>query len=109
MADASHLRRTKPNVLILYNENPAWPQGDIEWANEMVASMTAGLLEQQYPHKFVKFFDDLSVLDTFDPRAWLVWNWARSWVAAPGPIGSWPTSWSGAASRSPAPPRPPCA
>ena len=77
MADALNARRTKPNVLVLYNENPAWPQQDIDWANEMVDSMAAGLREQQYTFEFAKFFDDLSVVDRYDPREWVVWNWGE--------------------------------
>lgn len=90
MADAPNHRRTKPPVIVLYNENPNWPQADIDWANEMITAMAAGLAEQQYTHQFVKFFEDLSALDAYDPREWLVWNWAEElggrpwtdWLAA---------------------------
>ena len=83
MADALDYR-PKPSVLVLYNENPAWPQADLDDAGKMIECMSAGLAEQQYPHQCVKFFEDLSVLDAYDPREWLVWNWAeelggRSW------------------------------
>ena len=77
MPDAAASRGIKPAILVLYNENPTWPQEDIDWANENVDQMAAGLVEQQYPHQFVKYFDDLSVLDAFDPREWLVWNWGE--------------------------------
>src|SRR5687767_4801617 len=84
MADGLNPRRTKPNVLVLYNENPTWPQPDIDWSNEMIDGMAAGLREQQYTFEFAKFFDDLSVLDGYDPRAWLVWNWGEELGGRPG-------------------------
>lgn len=85
MADAPNRHRAKPSVLVLYNENPAWPQPDIDDSNKMLEYMSAGLAEHHYPHQFVKFFEDLSGLDAYDPRDWLVWNWAeelggRSWT-----------------------------
>jgi D-alanine-D-alanine ligase len=83
MADAPNHRRRTPNVLILYNENPAWPQLDIDSSNAMVDCLAAGLREQHYPHAFVKFFDDLSGLDRFDPQDWLVWNWAEELAGRP--------------------------
>jgi D-alanine-D-alanine ligase len=83
MPDAPNPRRTKPNILVLYNENPAWPPADLDSANAMVAALTAGLREQAYAFEPVKFFDDLSVLDRFDPRDWLVWNWGEELAGRP--------------------------
>jgi D-alanine-D-alanine ligase len=83
MALAPNHRRPATRILVLYNENPTWPAGDLEWANEMVDSMSAGLRERDYPHEFVKFFDDLSALDRYDPREWLVWNWAEELAGRP--------------------------
>ena len=80
-------RRTKPKILILYNENPDWPQRDIDSGRAMLAVLVDGLREQRYTYAEHKFFDDLSGLDLYDPREWLVWNWGeelagRSWTEA---------------------------
>jgi D-alanine-D-alanine ligase len=83
MAIAPNHRLTKPPILVLYNENPAWSQPDIDWANENVDCMVSGLREQHYPHELLKFFDDLSALDRFDPREWLVWNWGEELAGRP--------------------------
>lgn len=83
MADAPNHTHPRPRVLVLYNENPAWPQIDLDAAHKMVNSLSAGLREQHYPHEFVQFFDDLSALDRYDPRAWLVWNWGEELAGRP--------------------------
>lgn len=83
MADALTPRAAKPKILVLYNENPAWPRPDIDWANEMIGNMEAGLRQQHYTFAFAKYFDDLSVLDHYDPRAWLVWNWGEELGSQP--------------------------
>jgi D-alanine-D-alanine ligase len=79
--------RKQPHILVLYNENPAWPQVDKDWSAEFVDQMSAGLREQGYHYDHLKFFEDLSGLDEYDPREWLVWNWGeelngRSWTEA---------------------------
>jgi len=75
MPDA--LRQQKPNVVVLYNENPEWPESDKAWTARMVDTMTACLTEKGYRHHALKIFDSLSGLDQFDPKEWLVWNWAE--------------------------------
>jgi D-alanine-D-alanine ligase len=81
MADAS--RHKKPKIIVLYNENPDWPQSDRDWAQEVITLMLDGLREQAYAFEAVKFFDDLSALDAFDPREWLVWNWGEELAGQP--------------------------
>jgi D-alanine-D-alanine ligase len=81
MPDA--VRQPKPPVLVLYNENPAWPQSDIDWSHEVLDEMTAGLREQGYPFETLCFFDDLSPLDRYDPRQWLIWNWGEELAGRP--------------------------
>ncbi len=72
--------RPKPKVLVLYNEDPAWPADDLAWTGEMLAAMSNGLREQGYAFETVKFFDDLRVLDGYAPREWLVWNWGEEFA-----------------------------
>jgi D-alanine-D-alanine ligase len=81
MTDAARAR--KPPVVVLYNENPDWPQADKDWADEMVTMMVDGLREQRYVFETVKYFDDLSALDKYDPREWLVWNWGEELAGQP--------------------------
>ena len=81
MPDAPH--RKQPHILVLHNENPEWPQVDKEWSAEFITQMTAGLREQGYTFESLKFFDDLSPLDAYDPRQWLVWNWGEELAGRP--------------------------
>jgi D-alanine-D-alanine ligase len=53
----------------------------------MLVVLTDGLREQGYAYEAYRFYDDLSGLDDYDPREWLVWNWGeelagRSWTEA---------------------------
>ncbi|MGE5102832.1 MAG: hypothetical protein ACM3SX_22835, partial [Deltaproteobacteria bacterium] len=70
----------RPNVVAITNENPDWPELDKRHADEMWQLLLDGLEEQGYTYRAFKFFDDLSVLDSFDPREWLVWNWGEEWA-----------------------------
>jgi len=76
-------RRPKPNILILFNENPDWPQVDINWSRDNLRDMTNGLLEQGFTFEPLCFFDDLSPLDRYDPAEWLVWNWGEELAGRP--------------------------
>jgi D-alanine-D-alanine ligase len=75
MPDVS--RRTQPNILVLTNENPAWPTKDLVWSREMLGTLLDGLAEQGYLCETCVFFDDLSGLDRYAPEEWLVWNWGE--------------------------------
>jgi D-alanine-D-alanine ligase len=81
MPDGS--RRTKPKILVLNNENPAWPQVDLTWARAMLDRLLDGLREQGYSFQAIVFFDDLSGLQPFDPAEWLVWNWGEELAGRP--------------------------
>jgi D-alanine-D-alanine ligase len=78
-----HLRRTKPNVLVVLNENPAWPEVDLAWSHAMNSTLFGGLREQGYTFKPFQYFDDLSGLDRYDPAEWLVWNWGEELAGVP--------------------------
>jgi D-alanine-D-alanine ligase len=69
----------RPKVVAITNENPDWPDLDKQHADEMWQLLLDGLDEQGYTYHAFKFFDDLRVLDAFDPREWLVWNWGEEW------------------------------
>src|ERR1700682_4874103 len=76
-------RRTKPKILVLNNENPAWPAPDLIWGQEMLATLLAGLSEQGYVFEPCIYFDDLSALDRYAPEDWLVWNWGEELAGRP--------------------------
>jgi D-alanine-D-alanine ligase len=75
MSDA--LRQQKPKVVVLFNENPDWPESDKAWTQRMVDKVTEALEEKGYTHQTLKIFDSLSGLADYDPKEWLVWNWAE--------------------------------
>jgi D-alanine-D-alanine ligase len=66
-----------PKVLILYNENPAWPAEDRAWTQRMVRQLSGALRLNGLHHQPLCFFDSLSRLDAYDPREWLIWNWGE--------------------------------
>jgi D-alanine-D-alanine ligase len=75
--------RTKPKILVLHNENPDWTQEDRDAYKDMMDLMWSGLREQGYVYAPASFFDNLSVLDGYDPAEWLVWNWAEELAGKP--------------------------
>jgi len=73
----------QPKVLVVGNENPDWPEKDKALSNEMWDLMLGGLEQEGYTCQALKFFDDLSALEAYDPREWLVWNWGEEWAGQP--------------------------
>jgi D-alanine-D-alanine ligase len=73
-------RARTPRVLVVSNENPAWPDLDKAYADESLHPLLDGLRAEDYTCEAFKFFDDLSFLERFDPREWLVWNWGEEWA-----------------------------
>jgi D-alanine-D-alanine ligase len=71
---------TSPKIVAITNENPNWLDADKQWADETWFMLLKGLNEEGYTYKAHKFFDDLSFLDQFSPREWLVWNWGEEWA-----------------------------
>jgi D-alanine-D-alanine ligase len=69
----------QPKVVALTNENPAWPDLDKHYADEMWQLLIEGLEQEGYTFRAFKFFDSLDFLDDFDPHEWLIWNWGEEW------------------------------
>lgn len=69
-----------PKIIAITNENPDWSDLDKQYADETWHPLLNGLEEERYTFRPFKFFDDLSFLDEFDPREWLVWNWGEEWA-----------------------------
>ena len=77
------LRRSRPKIIALTNESPDWPAEDRTWGDQMLNTLTDGLRAEGYTVHPIKFFDDLSPLEAFDPREWLVWNWGEEMAGRP--------------------------
>lgn len=67
----------RPKLVAITNENPDWPDADKQQADEAWSILLDGLEQEGYTYRAFKFFDDLTFLDDFDPREWLVWNWGE--------------------------------
>jgi D-alanine-D-alanine ligase len=67
-------------VVVITNENPEWSDLDKEYADESWRLLLQGLEKEGYSVRAFKFFDDISFLEHFDPREWLVWNWGEEWA-----------------------------
>jgi D-alanine-D-alanine ligase len=72
-----------PNILVLANDDPAWTPADRAVSDAMVTLMLEGLRAEGHTVELAMYFDDLSVLDKFDPRQWLVWNWGEEMAGQP--------------------------
>src|SRR6266545_3402506 len=73
----------RPKVVAITNENPDWPEADKQEADGAWKVLLTGLEQAGYTCRAFKFFDDLTFLDGFDPREWLVWNWGEELAGRP--------------------------
>lgn len=67
----------RPGVLVITNENPGWPDDDKAWNDRMLDHMSEALSHLGYRHEVHKVYADLRLLDRYDPREWVVWNWVE--------------------------------
>jgi D-alanine-D-alanine ligase len=74
---------SKPRIVAIANEDPDWPPADKQRADDAWDTLLAGLDHEGYTYQAFKFFDDLTFLDDFDPREWLVWNWGEELAGRP--------------------------
>ena len=73
----------RPRIVAITNENPDWPEADKREADDAWDVLLTGLDQEGYTYRAFKFFDDLTFLDDFDPREWLVWNWGEELAGRP--------------------------
>ena len=73
----------RPKVVAITNENPDWPEADKREADDAWSVLLTGLEQEGYLCRAFKFFDDLTFLDDFDPREWLVWNGGEELAGRP--------------------------
>jgi len=76
-------RRSQPKIIALTNESPDWAAEDVAWGDSMLSLLTDGLRAEGYTVQPLKFFDDLSALDQYDPREWLIFNWGEEMAGRP--------------------------
>jgi hypothetical protein len=74
-------RRTKPKILVLNNENPAWPKVDLVWAKAMLATLLAGLRQQDYTFESYYFFTTCRAWTATTPAGGWFGIGAKSWPA----------------------------
>ena len=70
-------------IVVVNNENPDWPELDKGYADEMLHMLLDGLVGEGFIVRALKYFEDLSCLDSFDPTEWLVWNWGEEMAGRP--------------------------
>ena len=70
-------------IVAITNEDPGWSEADKRQADDAWDVLLTGLGQEGYPYRAFKFFDDLTFLDDFDPREWLVWNWGEELAGRP--------------------------
>jgi D-alanine-D-alanine ligase len=73
----------KLNIIILYNRNPEWPDSDLAWTQRMVRQLMGALELTGHTVQTLPIFDSLDELKRFNPREWLVWNWAEELAGQP--------------------------
>lgn len=67
----------RPGVLVITNENPDWPEDDKAWNGRMLGHMSEALDRLGYRHEVHRVYSDLKLLERYDPREWVVWNWVE--------------------------------
>jgi D-alanine-D-alanine ligase len=72
-----------PKIVAITNESPEWSLEDKLDADETWHLLLDGLKAEGHTFEAFKFYDDLSCLDRFDPREWLVWNFGEEWKGIP--------------------------
>jgi D-alanine-D-alanine ligase len=72
-----------PQVVLLYNVDASWSEADLKYIDQLVDRMFAGLQSYGFTVHPVAVQRDLSVLDGYDPRQWLVFNWCEGFEGMP--------------------------
>ncbi|MCG3119813.1 MAG: D-alanine--D-alanine ligase [bacterium] len=70
-------------IILLYNIDTTWPENDQKYVKQLVDRMQAGIASYGFTVHTVVVRQDLSVLDRYDPRQWLVFNWCEGFEGMP--------------------------
>ncbi len=70
-------------IILLYNIDSSWPDSDQAYVKQLVERMQAGFENFGFAVHPLAVRRDLSVLDHYDPRQWLVFNWCEGFEGIP--------------------------
>jgi D-alanine-D-alanine ligase len=77
--DAASIRQ----LILLYNVDASWTDADHKYIDQLVDRMLTGLQSYGFMMHPIAVHRDLSVLDDYDPRQWLVFNWCEGFEGMP--------------------------
>ncbi|MDZ7291492.1 MAG: ATP-grasp domain-containing protein [candidate division KSB1 bacterium] len=70
-------------IILLYNIDMSWPESDQKYVVHLANNMLAGLERFGFTVHPIAVRHDLNVLDRYDPRQWLVFNWCEGYEGMP--------------------------
>ena len=70
-------------IILLYNIDTNWPESDRKYIQQLAERMQAGIQSYGFTVHPMVVQRDLSVLDRYDPRQWLVFNWCEGFEGMP--------------------------
>ncbi len=70
-------------IILLYNIDTSWPESDQNYIRQLVERMQAGIESFGFTVHPLVVRRDLSVLDRYDSRQWLVFNWCEGFEGMP--------------------------
>jgi D-alanine-D-alanine ligase len=70
-------------IILLHNVDTNWPDSDQKYIAQLIERMVAGFQRFGFTVHPIAVRHDLSVLDLYDPRQWLVFNWCEGFESKP--------------------------
>ena len=70
-------------LILLYNIDTSWPDNDQKYIAQLIERMLDGFQRFGFVVRPVAVRHDLGVLDLYDPRQWLVFNWCEGFEGRP--------------------------
>jgi len=70
-------------IILLYNIDASWPDKDQKYVKQLVDRMRAGIESFDFTVHPIAVRRDLSALDRYDARKWLVFNWCEGYEGMP--------------------------
>ena len=64
-------------IILLYNIDTSWPDSDQKYVGQLVDRMSAGIESFGFTVRPLAVRRDLNMLERYDPRQWLVFNWCE--------------------------------
>jgi len=66
-------------IILLYNIDSSWPENDQKYIQQLVDRMQAGIQSFGFMVHPLVVRGDLNVLNGYDPREWLIFNWCEGY------------------------------